>query len=242
MYALLKKEVASFFNSIIGYLVIIVFLTVVGLYMWVFQGETNVFDTSSATLDTLFSIAPWVFLFLVPAVTMRLFAEEKRTGTLETLLTKPLSDFQIVFAKYCAALLIIILSLLPTLIYFFSIQFFMSAHSVDVGGTIGSYIGLFFLAAIYASIGLWASSITQNQIVAFITAMAVAFFFFIGFQYISSLAFLGKLSVVIDFLGINMHYNSISRGIIDTRDIVYFISIITFFLILTKFSLEKRKY
>jgi len=242
MYALLKKEISTFFSSVTGYLVIVVFLTVIGLYMWVFAGEMNIFDLGYSSIDTLFNIAPWVFLFLVPAVTMKLFAEEKRTGTLETLLTKPLTDFQIVFAKYLSGLSLVLLALLPTLIYFFTVQFFLSPHNMDVGGTIGSYIGLFFLAAIYVSIGLFSSSITNNQIVAFIVAMAISFFFFIGFQYISNLPFLGKISVLVDYLGINLHYTSISRGVIDTRDIVYFLSIITAFTIFSKFVIEKRKH
>ncbi len=242
MFSLLKKEISAFFSSITGYLVIIIFLTVVGLYMWVFPGEMNVFDSGYSTIETLFVIAPWVFLFLVPAITMRLFAEEKRSGTLETLLTKPLTDWQIVWAKYLSGLFLVLLSLLPTLVYFFSVQFFLSPHNMDIGGTIGSYIGLFFLAAIYVSIGVFASSITNNQIVAFLVGMAIAFFFFIGFQYITNLSFWGVFSVVIDYLGINMHYNSISRGIIDLRDIVYFVSIITFFLLLTKYVLVSRKW
>lgn len=242
MYSLLKKEISTFFSSITGYLVIIVFLAVVSLYMWVFPGEMNVFDSGYSTIETLFVIAPWVFLFLVPAITMRLFAEEKRSGTLESLLTKPLSDWQIVFAKYLSGLFLVLLSLLPTLIFFISVQFFLSPHNMDIGGTFGSYIGLFFLSAIYVSIGLFASSVTQNQIVAFLVGMAIAFFFFIGFQYITNLSFWGSFSVVIDYLGINMHYNSISRGIIDTRDIVYFISIITLFLLLTRHVLISRKW
>ncbi|MBN2663161.1 MAG: gliding motility-associated ABC transporter permease subunit GldF [Bacteroidales bacterium] len=242
MYALLKKEILTFFSSITGYLVIIVFLTVIGLYMWVFAGEMNIFNLGYSSIDTLFGIAPWVFLFLVPAVTMRLFAEEKRTGTLETLLTKPLTDFQIVFAKYLSGLTLVLLALLPTLIYFISVQFFLSPQNMDIGGTIGSYIGLFFLAAIYVSIGVFASSITNNQIVAFVLGMAISFFFYIGFEYISNLAVVGKFSVIIDYLGINMHYNSISRGVIDSRDIIYFVSVISVFLLLTKYILEKRKY
>jgi ABC-2 type transport system permease protein len=242
MYALLKKEISTFFSSIVGYLVIIVFLTIIGLYMWVFTGEMNIFDAGYSSIDTLFIISPWVFLFLVPAVTMKLFAEERRTGTLETLLTKPLTDWQIVFAKYLAGLILVLLALLPTVIYFISVQYFLSPHNMDVGGTIGSYIGLFFLAAIYTAIGLWSSSITQNQIVAFIIGLVLSFFFYIGFQYLTNLAFLGNFASVIDYLGINEHYNSISRGVIDTRDVVYFLSVIAFFLYLTKFVLEKRKW
>ena len=210
--------------------------------MWVFPGEMNIFDLGYSTIQTLFVIAPWVFLFLVPAITMRLFAEEKRSGTLETLLTKPLTDWQIVWAKYLSGLFLVLLSLLPTLVYFISVQFFLSPHNMDIGGTAGSYIGLFFLAAIYVSIGIFASSITQNQIVAFLVAMAISFFFYIGFEYITNLNIWGSFAVVIDYLGINEHYNSISRGIIDLRDVVYFLSIITVFLLLTKYVLASRKW
>ena len=241
MFALLKKEISTFFSSITGYLVIIVFLTAVGLYMWVFPGEMNILDVGYSTIDTLFMIAPWVFLFLVPAVTMRLFAEEKRTGTLESLLTKPLSDIQIILAKYLSGLFLVLLALIPTLIYFVSVQFFLSEGNMDIGGTFGSYIGLFFLAAIYVAIGVFASSTTKNQVVAFVIAMIISFFFFIGFEYISQIGINGNLASIIDYFGIQNHYNSISRGVIDTRDIMYFLSIITLFVFLTKFILERRK-
>lgn len=242
MFALLKKEISIFFSSIIGYLVIVVFLTVVGLYLWVFPGEMNIFDLGYSSLDSLFFIAPWIFLFLVPAVTMRLFAEEKRSGTLETLLTKPLTDFQIVFAKFLAGLILVLLAIIPTLIFFITIQNFLSPQNMDIGGTIGSYIGLAFLAAIYVAIGVFASSISQNQIVAFIFAIIFSFFFFTGFNFISDFSIWGKFSFVIDYLGINLHYKSISRGVIDTRDIIYFITIISLFLYFTKFNLERRKW
>ncbi len=239
MFSLLKKEISTFFSSVTGYLVITVFLTIIGLYMWIFPGEMNIFDVGYSSIDTLFGIAPWVFLFLVPAVTMRLFAEERRTGTLETLLTKPLTDWQIVFAKYLSGLVLVLFALLPTLIYFISVQYFLSPHNMDVGGTFGSYIGLFFLAAIYVAIGVFASSITQNQIIAFIVGVLLSFFFFIGFQYITATGIGGGLAVVVDYLGINSHYASISRGVIDTRDVVYFLSAIFLFLLMTKFVLEK---
>ncbi len=204
MYALLKKEISTFFSSLTGYLVIVVFFTVVGLYMWVFPGELNIFDVGYSSISTLFNIAPWVFLFLVPAVTMRLFAEEKKTGTLETLLTRPLSDLQIVLAKYFSGLTLVLLALVPTLIYFISVQFFLSPGNMDVGGTFGSYIGLFFLAAIYVAIGLFASAITQNQVVAFVLGMLFSFFFFMGFEYITQLGIWGRFAEVIDYLGINV--------------------------------------
>ncbi len=242
MWSLLKKEVSEFFSSVTGYIVIIVFLTVVSLFMWIFPGETNVLDSGFASLDTLFQIAPWVFLFLVPAVTMRLIAEERRTGTLEILLTKPLTETQIILAKYFSALIIVILALLPTLIYFVSIHYFLSDHKVDVAGTFGSYIGLIFLAAVYSAIGLFSSSLTSNQVVAFISGAVISFIFYIGFQSLSLLKFWGSFAYVIDYLGINEHYQSISRGVIDSRDVIYFLSLIVFFLLLTKLKLESRKW
>lgn len=240
MIALLKKEIKQYFSSIVGYLVIAIFLVIVGLYMWIFGGEMNVFDNKTASLDTLFSIAPWVFLLLVPAITMRLFSEEKRIGTLELLLTKPISELKIVLAKYLAAELIVILALLPTLVYFISIQYFISNQMIDIGATIGSYIGLFFLAAIYNSIGLWASSLTQNQIVAFMLSISTIFFVFIGFDYISKIFSISAFSLIFDYISINTHYNSISRGIIDSKDIIYFLSLISFFIFLTNYNIKKR--
>ncbi len=242
MFSLLKKEISTFFSSLTGYLVVVVFLLVIGLYMWVFPGEMNIFDVGYSSLDTLFYIAPWIFLFLVPAVTMRLFAEEKRTGTLESLLTKPLSDMQIVTAKYFSGLILVLMALIPTFVYFITVHFFLSPKNMDIGGTFGSYIGLFFLAAIYVAIGTYASSITSNQIVAFVIGILMSFFFFIGFEYITQIGFNVRIASVIDYLGINNHYKSISRGIIDTRDVVYFVSTIFLFLYLTKFQLERRKW
>lgn len=245
MFALLKKEISSFFSSLTGYIVISVFLLTNGLFLWVFSGENstmNIFDGGYSTLDPLFTIAPWVFLFLIPAITMRLFSEESRTGTMELLLTHPLTDFQIVIAKYLSGLFLIILSLLPTLLYFFTVYALGSpVGNIDTGGTWGSYIGLFFLAAIYAAIGLFSSSISDNQIISFIIAMLVSFFFYIGFEFISSLSVFNTIESVILQLGINEHYRSISRGVIDTRDIVYYISVSGLFIYFAQLSISKRR-
>ena len=243
MYTLFKKEINGFFSSLTGYVVIIVFLLANSLFMWVFPGEFNVLDSGYANIDTLFIIAPWIFLFLVPAVTMRLFADEKKTGTIELLLTRPLTDLQIIFAKYSAGLVLVLFSLLPSLIYFISVyKLGNPPGNIDTGGTWGSYIGLFFLASVYVSIGIFASSITENQIIAFIVAMAVSFLFFIGFESISSLGAFEKFDDIIISLGINDHYKSMSRGVIDTRDIIYFISIVAVFIFFTKIVLESRKW
>ncbi len=243
MYTLFIKEISGFFSSLIGYVVIIVFLLANSLFMWVFPGEFNVLDSGYANIDTLFIIAPWIFLFLVPAITMRLFADEKKTGTIELLLTRPLTDLQIIFAKYSAGLVLVLFSLLPSLIYFISVyKLGNPPGNIDTGGTWGSYIGLFFLASVYVSIGVFASSITENQIIAFIVAMAVSFLFFIGFESISTLGAFEKFDTLIISLGINDHYRAMSRGVIDTRDIIYFISIIVVFIFFTKIVLESRKW
>ena len=231
MLTLINKEIRSFLGSLIGYIVIVVFLTTIGLMMWVFPGGTNVLDNGYANIDALFYVAPWVFMFLVPAITMRLFAEESRTGTIELLLTKPLTDFQIVIAKYIAGFTLVLFSLLPTLVYFYSVCLLANPlGNIDVGGPIGS------------SFGVFASSITSNQIISFIVAVFLCFFCYIGFESISSLEYFGAVDDVIMKLGINEHYVSMSRGVIDTRDVIYFISTIYLFLLLTKTALGSRKW
>jgi ABC-2 type transport system permease protein len=241
MLALLKKEINEFFSTITGYVVVVVFLLAIGLFMWVFPGQYNVLESGYATLNTLFTLAPWIFLFLVPAVTMRMIADEKKSGTMELLLTRPISDLQIVVSKYLASLILVLLALLPTLIYFFSLYHLGNpAGNIDVGGTIGSYVGLFFLAAIYAAIGIFASSLTGNQIIAFIIALLIAFFFYMGFDLLSGMWVFSRIDTFIMDLGINAHYRSMSRGVIDTRDIIYFISVILVFIYLTKTIIQNR--
>ncbi len=243
MFQLLKKEINGFFSSLTGYVVIIVFLLSTGLFLWVFPGQFNILGNGYASLDALFIIAPWVFLFLVPAVSMRLFADEKKSGTIEFLFTQPLTEMQIVLAKYLAGLVLVVFSLIPTLIYLFSVyQLGSPQGNVDMAGVWGSYIGLFFLAAIYVSVGVFSSSLTENQIIAFLIALILSFFIYIGFESISSLEFLNPVSHIILNLGINEHYKSISRGVLDLRDIVYFISVIAIFIYLTKTVLESRKW
>lgn len=243
MYTLFKKEIFSFLNSLIGYIAIIVFLTINGLFLWVFPGGFNVVDFGYASLDNLFMLAPFVFLFLVPAITMRSFADEKRSGTIETLLTKPLTDFQIILAKYLAGVTLVIFSILPTLIYVFSIyQLGLPKGNIDFGGLWGSYIGLVFLASAFVAIGLFVSSITDNQIVAFISGLVICGFAYIGFELIANMMLFGKINLFIESLGIQAHYASMSRGVIDTRDVLYFLSIIAIFFLFAKISLESRKW
>ncbi|MCO6500700.1 MAG: gliding motility-associated ABC transporter permease subunit GldF [Vicingus serpentipes] len=243
MLTLINKEIRSFLGSLIGYIVIVVFLITVGLIMWVFPGATNVLDSGYANIDTLFYIAPWVFMFLIPAITMRLFAEESRTGTIELLLTKPLTDFQIVLAKYIAGFTLVLFSLLPTLVYFYSVyQLGNPVGNIDMGGTIGSYFGLLFLGSVFVAIGVFASVITNNQIISFIVAVFLSFFCYVGFESISSLDFFRGIAYIIVKLGINEHYVSMSRGVIDTRDVIYFLGTIALFLIFTKTVLSSRKW
>ena len=243
MIVLLKKEISGFFNSLTGYIVILVFLLINSLFLWIFPGQFNVLESGYSNLETMFVISPWVFLFLVPAVCMRLFSEEKRTGTIELIITRPISELQIVLAKYLAGLSLVLFSLLPSLIYFFSVyQLGNPVGNIDTGGTWGSYIGLFFLAGIYAAIGVFSSSLSENQIVAFIIAIILSFFFYIGFESISTLGFFGKFDGILINLGINEHYRSMSRGVLDTRDIFYFIGVIAIFIFATKTVLESRKW
>jgi ABC-2 type transport system permease protein len=243
MLTLYFKEINSFLSSLTGYIVITIFLIVIGLFMWVFPGELNLLDAGYANIDTLFIIAPWVFMFLVPAVTMRMFSDEKKSGTIELLLTRPLTDMQIVFAKYMAGLTLVVLSLLPTLIYYYSAHTLGNpSGNIDTGGMWGSYSGLLFLAAGFVAMGVFASSVTENQIIAFIISLFLCFFFFIGFESISTLALFGKIDNIILYLGIKEHYMSMSRGVIDTRDMIYYLSLVTIFLLFTRTVLESRKW
>lgn len=243
MLILLKKEISGFLSSLTGYIVIIIFLIITGLFLWVLPLDFNILDFGYANLDSLFMLAPFVFLFLIPAITMRMFSDEKKSGTIEILLTQPLTDTQIILAKYFAGLSLVVFSLLPTLIYFFSVyQLGFPPGNIDTGGTWGSFIGLFFLGASFVSVGLFASSLTDNQIVSFIIAIFLTGIAYIGFDFIYSFDLFGNIDLFIKSLGINAHYISMSRGVIDTRDVIYFISFIAFFILLTKISLEIRKW
>lgn len=243
MLSLLQKEIKAFLGSLIGYIVVVVFLLLIGLIMWVFPTDMNVLNQGYASLDTLFNIAPWVFMFLIPAITMRSFSEEKRTGTIELLLTKPLTDLQIILSKYFAGVILVLFSIIPTLFYFGTIYYLGSpVGNVDVGGTWGSYIGLLFLGGGFVSIGVFASSLASNQVVAFIVSVFLCFVTYIGFDALASLDALGPIDHLILQLGINEHYTSMSRGVLDTRDLIYFLSLSTVFIVLTKLVLESRKW
>lgn len=243
MFALWKKEVLAFFSSLTGYLVAGVFLLMTGLFLWVIPGNLNIPFGGYASLDSLFWLAPWLFLFLVPAVTMRLLSEERKSGTIELLLTKPLTDWHIVGGKYLAGVTLVVIALIPTLVYFYSVHCMAQpVGNIDHGAIWGSYIGLVLLGAVYVSIGLFTSSVTENQIVAFVLAVLVCFFFYNGFQAMAELPVFRPASGFLAYMGINSHYQSVSRGVVDSRDLVYYGGVITFFLVLTKTILSSRKW
>lgn len=234
MLALFKKEIQSFFTSPIGYLIVGLFLLLSGLFLWVFKGAFNIFDSGFADLGNFFLFAPWVFLFLIPAITMRSFSEEKKLGTLELLYIKPISLWKTVLGKFLGSLALCILAVLPTLVYVFCISALgITEANYDHGMVLGSYFGLLFLMAVYVAIGLFTSALTENQIVAFILGIVLCFLLFYGFESLATLIDNGSLQEFIRRLGIKAHFESIARGIIDTRDLVYFLSVTCFFLFLT---------
>lgn len=242
MIRIAAKEFSSFLNTLIAYMVMSVFLTAMGLLVWVFP-DTSVLDYGFADMGTLFSVAPYIFVFLIPAITMRSLAEEKKSGTMELLLTKPITEWDIVMGKYLASFLLVLISVLPTVVYYVSLYVIGNPPgNIDTSGVIGSYIGLILLGAVFCSIGLFASSITPNQIIAFITASFLCFLLFTGFHSLSSLPALASVSVLVKELGIQYHYESMSRGLIDSRDVLYFISVSGLLLLLTKTVLSSRSW
>lgn len=237
MLAILKKEINTFFASPMGYLVIAIFLVLNGLFLWLFKGEFNILNYGFADLSSFFLLSPWILIFLIPAVTMRSFSDEKKQGTMELLLTKPITKINIVLGKYFGAFLLIIIALVPTLIYVYTVyKLGNPVGNLDFGSTLGSYFGLLFLVASYTAIGVFASSLSNNQIVAFIIAMFICFLFYIGFEGVADFI----SSDTISQLGMSAHYKSMSRGVLDTRDLVYFISLTVFFILLTKLNISKE--
>ena len=242
MISILFKEIAGFFTSWVAYIIMAAFMLVTGLFLWVFP-ESSILDYGYAGLDSFFNIAPYLFIFLVPAITMRAIAEEKKEGTFELLATRPLSDWDILFGKFLACLAIVLLTLLPTLIYYFSIhQLGITNGNIDTGAVIGSYIGLVLLTSAFTSIGLFTSSLSNNQIISFTIAVFLCFFSFSGFDSISSIISLQQIGSFLTELGINQHYQSVSRGVLDTRDLIYFLSFTALFLFLSKTLLGARKW
>ena len=242
MLQVLSKEFSSFLNSLIAYVVIGVFLLAMGLLMWVFP-DTSVMDYGYADMQTLFSLAPYVFIFLIPAITMRSFAEEKKAGTMELLFTKPLSDWDIILGKYLSAFLLALFALLPTIVYYYCIYMLGNPKgNLDTPGIIGSYLGLSMVAAAFCAVGIFASCITPNQIVAFVVGAFLCFLLFSGFESISSLPLLATNSLGVKQFGILFHYESLSRGLIDTRDLIYFFSLVLIVLSITKLILGSRQW
>lgn len=236
------KEINSFLNSLVGYVVIVVFLTGIGLLMWVFP-ETGVLSYGFADMGTLFSLGPYVFMFLIPAITMRMLSEEKKSGTLEFLLTRPLYDIEIILGKYLAGLALLLFALLPTLIYYFSIRHLGNPPgNIDTAGTAGSYIGLFMLGAVFTAVGIFASSLTENQIVAFILAVFFCFLLFTGIDSLASAGIWGHSAHWIEQLGMGYHYLSMSKGLIDSRNLMYFLSLIALLLLSTNTVLGSRRW
>lgn len=242
MKVVFLREINSFFSSMIGFLAMGFFIVITGLCLWFFP-EYNILNFGYASLESFFSLAPLLFLFIIPAITMKLFSEEKQLGTLEWIMTKPISDRDILLGKYLASMFLILVALIPTLIYYFSVyQLGYPQGNIDNGGVVGSYFGLLLLASAFCAIGVFCSSLTANQIVAFILAAVLSATLFWGFDLISNFPFLeGKGDFFIKNLGISYHYDSISRGVLDTRELIYFISVSFLFLYLTYFQLEKRK-
>ena len=240
MKALLLREIKSFFGSPIGYLVIAIFLIINGLFLWVFNGEYNIPNSGFADMTPFFTLAPWIFVFLIPAVTMRSFSDERKQGTLELLLTKPLSVWQITNGKFIGAMLLIWIAILPTFIYVQVISSLgMPEGNIDMGSTVGSYFGLLFLIAAYSAIGIFTSTLSDNQIVAFILAVFLCFFFYFGFEGFATI--IPFFSSAISALGMQNHFKSMSRGVIDTRDMIYFISLTIAFLSFTVYQLKSFK-
>jgi ABC-2 type transport system permease protein len=239
MWSVCKKELRQFFSSLTGYIAIIVFLLVNGVLLFFFRD--NIFDFGYATLDRFFQLAPWILLLLIPAISMRSFAEEFKTGTFEILQTRPLSRSQIVWGKYLGSLIVVLIALLPTLVYIISIQKLSAGEGIDMGATIGAYIGLFFLAAVFTAISICCSSFTNNSVVAFIAGLLGCALLYYGFNAISKLpALSGGADYYVEMAGIDFHYRSISRGLIDVRDIIYFISVILLCIAITSRNLLKR--
>ncbi len=240
MWSICKKDLQQFFSNLTGYVAIILFLLVNGLFLFVLK-DSNLFDFGYATLDTFFELAPWILIFLVPAITMRSLSEEFKTGTFEILQTRPLSKWQIVSGKFASILLVLLFVIAPTFIYVFTIQQLSAGGGIDSGGISGSYIGLFLLAAVFAAIGLCCSSVTNNAVVAFLVSAFASLLLYFGFNALSKLpVFVANADYYIEMVGIDFHYRSVSRGLLDSRDIIYFGSLITMFLLITVKNLLRR--
>jgi len=239
MLTIFRKELNSFLNSLVAYIVIGVFLVLTGLFTWVFEG--NVLDYGYSDLNNFFQLTPYIFIFLIPAITMRLFSEEFKSGTIELLFTKPLTDWQIILGKFLASFILIVISLLPTVLYYYSVYDLGNPKgNIDSSAVIGSYVGLVFLGGVFAAIGLWASSLTDNQVVAFIIGALGCFILYDGIHQVAQL-FSGSTQYLVDYLGLSYHYESLGRGLVDSRTIIFFLSVIFLMLYLTKLQVAAKK-
>jgi ABC-2 type transport system permease protein len=239
MFSILKKELHTYFSSPIAYIIITVFLTLNGLFLWIIPGQYNILESGYANVDGLFYITPWLFLFLCPAITMSLFAEEKQLGTWELLITKPLNHWSIVFGKFLAGWILVLIALIPTIIYYFSVWYIAEPiGNIDSGAFWGSFIGLILLSAVFVAIGTFSSTLSNNQIISFVVAILISFFMFYGFELISSLISKASIGQVIEQIGINSHYKSISRGVLESKDISYFSLISLVFIYITRLKIK----
>lgn len=240
MWSVCKKELGQFFSNLSGYIAIVLFLAVSGMFLFVLQ-SSSILEFGYATLDRFFELAPWVLMFLLPAITMRIFPDEYRSGTFEMLKTRPLTSWQLVWGKYVSVLLILLFVIIPTGVYVITIKALSATGEIDSGGITGSYIGLFFLGAVFAAISLCCSSLTQNAVVAFLLSAFACLILYFGFSALSFIpAFRGGLDYYLEMLGIDYHYRSISRGVADSRDLVYFVTLIAFFLLITEKNIRKN--
>jgi ABC-2 type transport system permease protein len=243
MTALFLRELRLFLFSLMGYVVLVAFLVMLSLFLWILPGPSNILDAGFAGIDSLFAIVPYLFLFLVPAITMRMISEERKSGTLEMLLTKPINEFQIVWAKYLAGVVLLLVALLPGLVYVKTVYDLGAPEgNLDSGGTFGSFIGLMLLGSAFVSIGMLASALTDNQLVAFVIGVFMCFILFTGLESLGSIPFLSGVGAWLSNLSMNAHYLSLSRGVIDTRDVLYFLSLNALFLLGTRTALESRKW
>jgi len=240
MWNICKKEISQFFSSLTGYIAVILFLLINGMFLFLLQ-DSNIFDFGYASLDKFFELAPWVFIFLVPAVAMRSFSDEFRTGTFEILKTKPVTSLQIVLGKYFSVILVVVIALIPTLLYVFTIKTLSVTVAIDKGGISGSYLGLIFLSAVFSAISICCGSFTSNAIVSFLISAFMCLILYFGFNAISSISvFSGNADYYIEMLGIDFHYQSISRGVIDSRDLTYFLSLIILSIFITQKKLKSK--
>ena len=240
MYNLISKEISSFLSSLAAYVVIGVFLLANGVFLWLVPGNDNILDGGYADMSAFFNIAPRLFLFLIPAICMRLFAEERRSGTIDLLLSRPLGALKIVLSKFFAAFFIVMFALVPTLIYFLSIYLLACpVGNVDTGAIMGSYMGLLFLSSVFVAVSLFASALSDNQILAFMVGLILCFLLFSGFDFLSSIPFLYDWESEIQYFGISSHYSPMSRGVLDSRDVIWFVVITSLFVFMAKKRIEK---